>query len=44
MENNIELLRHLKTLSKQYNNIGQVTEEIINLKQFLIYQRDRLFK
>ena len=35
MENNIELLRHLKTLSKQYNNIGQVAEEIINLQAIL---------
>lgn len=35
MENNINIKRHLKLLSKQYSNIGQVSEEIINLQAIL---------
>ena len=35
MENNISLKRHLKLLSKQYSNIEQVSEEIINLQAIL---------
>ena len=35
MEDNKSLIRHLKTLSKQYSNIGQVAEEIINLQAIL---------
>ena len=35
MEDNKNLKRHLKILSKQYNNIGQVSEEIINLQAIL---------
>ncbi len=35
MEDNKNLIRHLKTLSKQYGNIEQVSEEIINLQAIL---------
>ncbi len=35
MEENKNIERHLKTLSKQYGNIEQVTEEIINLQAIL---------
>lgn len=35
MEDNKSLIRHLKILSKQYNNIEQVAEEIINLQAIL---------
>ena len=35
MEDNKNLKRHLKILSKQYSNIGQVAEEIINLQAIL---------
>ena len=35
MEDNISIKRHLKLLSKQYNNIEQVSEEIINLQAIL---------
>ena len=35
MEDNISIKRHLKILSKQYSNIGQVSEEIINLQAIL---------
>jgi len=35
MENNISCKRHLKLLSKQYSNIEQVSEEIINLQAIL---------
>ena len=35
MEDNKNLIRHLKTLSKQYANIEQVSEEIINLQAIL---------
>ena len=35
MEGNISLKRHLKLLSKQYSNIEQVSEEIINLQAIL---------
>lgn len=35
MEDNKNLIRHLKTLSKQYSNIEQVSEEIINLQAIL---------
>ena len=35
MEDNKNLIRHLKTLSKQYTNIEQVSEEIINLQAIL---------
>ena len=35
MEDNISIKRHLKLLSKQYTNIGQVSEEIINLQAIL---------
>ena len=35
MEENISLKRHLKLLSKQYTNIEQVSEEIINLQAIL---------
>ena len=35
MEERVELKRHLKILSKQYTNIEQVAEEIINLQAIL---------
>ena len=35
MEESKNLLRHLRILSKQYSNIGQVSEEIINLQAIL---------
>ncbi|MBQ2917344.1 MAG: fructose-1,6-bisphosphatase [Clostridia bacterium] len=35
MEDNINIKRHLKLLSKQYTNIEQVSEEIINLQAIL---------
>ena len=35
MEENKNLMRYLKVLSKQYNNIEQVSEEIINLQAIL---------
>lgn len=35
MEDNINIKRHLKLLSKQYSNIEQVSEEIINLQAIL---------
>ena len=35
MEGNISIKRHLKLLSKQYSNIEQVSEEIINLQAIL---------
>ena len=35
MEGNVSLKRHLKLLSKQYSNIEQVSEEIINLQAIL---------
>ncbi len=35
MEDNKNLKRHLKTLSKQYTNIEEVAEEIINLQAIL---------
>ena len=35
MEENKSLKRHLKILSKQYNNIEEVSEEIINLQAIL---------
>mgnify|MGYP003302549008 FL=1 len=35
MEDNISIKRHLKLLSKQYTNIEQVSEEIINLQAIL---------
>ena len=35
MKDNKNQIRHLKTLSKQYTNIGQVAEEIINLQAIL---------
>ncbi len=35
MEDNISIKRHLKLLSKQYSNIEQVSEEIINLQAIL---------
>ena len=35
MEDNITLKRHLQLLSKQYTNIEQVSEEIINLQAIL---------
>lgn len=35
MEENKSLMRHLKTLSKEYNNIEQVSQEIINLQAIL---------
>ena len=35
MEDNKNLKRHLKILSKQYSNIKQVSEEIINLQAIL---------
>lgn len=35
MEENKNLMRHLKILSNQYNNIKQVSEEIINLQAIL---------
>ena len=35
MEDNINLKRHLKLLSKQYSNIEEVSEEIINLQAIL---------
>ena len=35
MEDNKNLKRHLKILSKQYTNIEQVAEEIINLQAIL---------
>ena len=35
MDDNKNLMRHLKILSKQYNNIEQVAEEIINLQAIL---------
>ena len=35
MEEKVSLKRHLKILSKQYTNIGQVAEEIINLQAIL---------
>lgn len=35
MEENININRHLKLLSKQYSNIEQVSEEIINLQAIL---------
>ena len=35
MEEKVSLKRHLKILSKQYNNIEQVAEEIINLQAIL---------
>ena len=35
MEDNITLKRHLQLLSKQYTNIEQVAEEIINLQAIL---------
>ena len=35
MEESINLKRHLKLLSKQYSNIEQVSEEIINLQAIL---------
>lgn len=35
MEDNISIKRHLKILNKQYSNIGQVSEEIINLQAIL---------
>ena len=35
MEDNISIKRHLKLLSKQYTNIGQISEEIINLQAIL---------
>ena len=35
MEEKVSLKRHLKILSKQYTNIEQVAEEIINLQAIL---------
>ena len=35
MEDSVSLKRHLKLLSKQYSNIEQVSEEIINLQAIL---------
>ena len=35
MDGNINIKRHLKLLSKQYSNIEQVSEEIINLQSIL---------
>ena len=35
MEDNISIKRHLKLLSKQYTNIEQISEEIINLQAIL---------
>ena len=35
MEENKSLKRHLKTLSKEYSNIEQVSQEIINLQAIL---------
>jgi len=35
MEDNVNIKRHLKLLSKQYSNIEQVSEEIINLQAIL---------
>lgn len=35
MEENKSLMRHLKTLSKEYSNIEQVSQEIINLQAIL---------
>ena len=35
MEEKVNLKRHLKILSKQYTNIEQVAEEIINLQAIL---------
>lgn len=35
MEDNINIKRHLKLLSKQYTNVEQVSEEIINLQAIL---------
>ncbi len=35
MKDNISIKRHLKLLSKQYSNIEQVSEEIINLQAIL---------
>lgn len=35
MEDNINIMKHLKLLSKQYGNLEQVSEEIINLQAIL---------